>query len=556
MSNRTAGWAICVSMALVIVLGCAVYANSLRGAFVYDDTGLVSENAYIKDWSNITKLFTENIFAGHGIKSTYYRPLQMITYVADYSLWGFNVTGYHLTNILLHILAALSVLWLINILSGDKLISALTALLFVTHPIHTEAVAYISGRAEMLYAAFVILCFIFYLKYHRSKSILTYITMLVCFILALLSKESAVVLLPLIILYHFAFKKKINLKAFLAVTFITLSYLFLRFMLLSHLRPDARLDGNIIQRIPRFLAAVVNYIKLLIMPFDLRLHYGSGSSFGFLDPVVLLGAAMIAVFLLYGFQKRHTKKLVSFGIFWFFASLLPVSGIIRLKDYMLEHWLYLPSVGFFLLAAIALAFLSRKKGFRILVVLFTTALLLFYSGITIIQNSFWRNPVVFYKRLLRYAPENENIEIRTNLANTYVRLKKYEESIPLYKEIIKVLPNDPKAYNGLGNAYFAIGETKKATALYIKAIGLDPYFAATYNNLGRVYFKEGRNQEAIELFKQAIAINPNHGSMHSNLAEAYYRAEQHELALRHAGIARKFGYNVHPKFLRLFNKSD
>ena len=153
-----------LSLVLIALLGFGVYAESLQGEFLLDDYVLVKDNVRIKSWFNLPRLFTEQIAAGGGRKWHAYRPLQMITYMTDYSLWRLNPRGYHFTNILLHLAAALSIFWLVNLLFGDRLTSLFTTLLFVAHPVHTGAVSYISGRADSLAAAAMVLCLVFYLK--------------------------------------------------------------------------------------------------------------------------------------------------------------------------------------------------------------------------------------------------------------------------------------------------------------------------------------------------------------------------------------------------------
>jgi len=138
------------SILSIVLLGIGVYANSLDGAFVWDDQHLIRENPLIKQGNNALKLFQGNILAGYGKESQAYRPLQMLTYMADYRLWKLDPRGYHVTSIFWHILAALCVFGLAFRLSANRLLALFAGLLFVSHPIHTEAVSYISGRSDPL----------------------------------------------------------------------------------------------------------------------------------------------------------------------------------------------------------------------------------------------------------------------------------------------------------------------------------------------------------------------------------------------------------------------
>ena len=149
---------------LITVLGFAVYGNAINGAFLWDDQLLIKDNQYIRDYSYLGQIFSSDTEAGAGEQSGFWRPIQIFTYTIEYSLWQLNASGYHLTNIILHILVALSVFWLVNILFDNQRLALFTGLLFVAHPIHTGAVAYISGRADSLAALFMLLCFVFYSK--------------------------------------------------------------------------------------------------------------------------------------------------------------------------------------------------------------------------------------------------------------------------------------------------------------------------------------------------------------------------------------------------------
>ena len=147
-----------INICLIIVLGFAVYANSLSGQFIWDDEFLVLKNPHIRSWTHLPKLFTGGLAAGR--YWNLYRPVQMFTYMADFFFWGLNPKGYHLTNTVLHVLTALLLYAVINLLFQDRLLSFLTVAFFTSHPIHTEAVSYISGRADSLAAVFMLAAFL------------------------------------------------------------------------------------------------------------------------------------------------------------------------------------------------------------------------------------------------------------------------------------------------------------------------------------------------------------------------------------------------------------
>ena len=262
-----------LAVVLVAVLGFAVYLTSVDGEFIWDDQYLIKENVYVKNPADLSKLFTKDIGAGTGLNSASYRPLQMLSYMANYLLGKFDTRGYHLTNILFHILAALALIWFINTVFNDRVLSLLAGLLFVAHPIHTEAVSYISGRADPMALLFMLLAFIFYIKSIHSKNINLFVLTSLSYILALLSRESVLILPALVLVYHYAFKKKIH-RNFLFILAVSLLYILLRVFVIRTDFPGDTVTTTLFERLPGFFVAVTNYLRLLLWPVGLHMEYG------------------------------------------------------------------------------------------------------------------------------------------------------------------------------------------------------------------------------------------------------------------------------------------
>jgi len=510
--------AIAISVALIIIMGFAVYANSLGGKFVYDDDLLIKDNVFIKGWPIVLKVFSAD-FNPFGLeKSAFYRPLQMITYAVDYRAWKLNVAGYHLTNILLHILAALCVYWLINILFRDTAVSVIAAVFFAVHPIHTVVVSYISTRADSLYLLFLLISFIFYIKSSRAGGALSGVIMAASYALALLSKENAVILPVLILLYHYAFREKVRLKSFVPIAGVALIYIALRMTVLRQLMTHVTANGTLIQRIPGSFAAFANYARLIFLPFGLHLEYG-GPLFSFTDPEVICGLAIMAALIFCVFRARKTDTLTFFALSWFLITLVPVSNLYPLNAYMSENWLYLPSIGFFLALAGYLGALYKKEKSRIFALALAGCLLAFYSYLTIRQNETWADPILFYKRTLSYSPGSARTY--NNLGVAYYKSGKGEDAIAAYKKALELKPDYATAYNNLANAYSDADRKEDAIAAYKKAIELNPGFTEAYYNLARTYYKMGRKDEAVAAYNKTLEINPGYAAAYNNLGIAY-----------------------------------
>lgn len=503
---------------LLCALGFTVYTNSMNGDFVWDDKNLVQNNPLVKSWPDITGIFTQDI-AGkqEAVPYGYYRPFTVMTYALNWAVGNFNVEIYHFTNIVLHILTAFSIYFLVLILFHDAALALLTAFLFVVHPVHTEAVTYISGRAGILSALFMILSFIFYIQYQKSGNKRLYAFMLIGYALALLSKENSFIFPAVLLLYHYIFKKEFKIKAFLPVLGLWAVCFYLRsvFLGFSLFNPDASDWGTSLARLPGFFVAIGSYLRLLFFPFDLHMEYGN-YYFHPYDFRFIAGVLISVLLLSYALRKRTANVLLSFSICWFFVTLLPNSSIYPVTAfYMAEHWLYLPSVGFFIIISRWLINLYRLKRLKILALFLMLGIALFYSSLTIKQNNYWREPIAFYKRTLKYAPWSERVYY--NLGLVYSRLGNYPEAIKMYK----------------------------------KAIMLKPEEYSFYNNLGSVYAYSGNYPEAITMYKKTIALNSNHSRAHFNLAQVYFAVKQYKLAVQYCDRAIELGHKVSPDFLEL-----
>ncbi|MBN1869206.1 MAG: tetratricopeptide repeat protein [Candidatus Omnitrophica bacterium] len=515
--------------ALIALLGFAVYGNSINGEFIWDDTHLVKDNLYLRGWSNLPKFFSESMGAGADAATIYsfYRPLQLITYAIDYSFWKLDVRGYHLANIFYHVLAALMVFWLITALYKDWRLSLFAGLFFVAHPIHTEAVSYISGRADSLALIFMLLSFLLYIKILERESTVYYCLMTLSYLAAILSKELSLILPFLLLLYHYTFKQKIRFKAMLPILVLNVSYIIARLTVLRFLASHVVHKTTFAQRLAGLFIAMAGYVRILVLPFNLHMEYGN-SFFRLTDPKVGLGIIVVVALFILIFKTRKTRNIAFFSLGWFLIGLFPVSNLIPINAYMAEHWLYVPSIGIFLLLARGLALLYQEKKLKALSVTAVVLFLGFYSYLTVNQNSYWKAPIPFYLRTLKYA--NKSSRVYYNLANQYRESGQNEQAVPLYQEALKIRPDYMDAYYNLGKAYGDMGKTGDAEKAYQNVIKNDPKYFSAYYNLGNLYYAAGRYNEAVDAYKTVIRINPKHIKAHNNLGVAYAGLGQKEEA--------------------------
>ena len=539
-----------LTIALIIIIisaGFIAYSSSLKGDFIWDDEYLVKENAYIKNWAHINKIVsgkmsTKNVTSAF----RFYRPLQLLTYSIDYSIWKMNSLGYHVTNVLLHALAGVALFWLINLMLGSCLIAFLTALLFVVNPVNTEAVSYISGRSDPLSAFLLFLSFIFYIKGTRGYSKIYYFLMLLSFVGALLSREASVVFMLIIPLYCFVFSERIKKSYFLSIVGMTFVYGVVRFTILKNILSNSIINTTFFQRLPGVFVSIVNYLKLLFVPYPLHMEYGK-KLFAFNDIKAIIGVVVVIVLITGAFIIRKKNKIVSFSILWFFITFIPISNLYGINAYMAEHWLYLPSIGFLLIIAYYIKRLIDVDKYKVMAIILITALIASYSVMTFKQNYYWKDSVSLYKRTLQFAPNS--FRVYNNLGMSYRNRGDLKEAIAPLKKALMINPNYAEAYINLGNTYRDLGKRKEAASFYRKVIKLKPNYGEAYNNLAIEYSATGRNMEAIKLYQKAIELNPDY-------SEAYYNlgiSQKQNGVPTEAIESYKKAININPSFAEAYN---
>lgn len=567
---------------LISCVGGLVYSNSFKNPFIWDDQILVVNNIFLKSPAKISQTFTQDIGKGGNVEYHFYRPLQIFTYQLDYWFWKLNVKGYHLTNTILHIGTALAMYWLLNIIFEIRALSFFTVFLFIVHPIHTEAVTYIAGRADPLVGCFMLLSIILCLKTTSFSNLFHYCGIGVTYALALLAKEYALITPLLIFICYYAKREKARKIIFIPIVIVTLFYIFLRLVLLKHIAyPEGVITSTFFERMPGFFAAVTNYIRLLLLPFNLHMEYGL-KLFKFLDLKVIVGIGLLLI--LWYICWKQKNRLISFSIFWFFIGLLPQSNFYPINAYMAEHWVYLPSLGFFLIIGNAIYQLYSHRNTKTLSIIIFLFLISFYSLFTIKQNTIWAEPIAFYKRTLGFAPLSHRVYLNLGLSYKEKGLNEdalkafrrtlelnpkaldaynniglicwekgeLQKTLNIYNKILEIDPKYKTVYGNLANLYVDLKDAIKARDYYQKAIELDPYNPIIFNNYGMFMYTSAKDRNsAIELFKKALELDPDFADVHNNIAVAYYYVKKPELAIKHYHQAIKLGYIPNPLFTKL-----
>jgi len=531
-----------LAVLLIIGVGAAVYANALQGEFLWDDGNLVEENRYIRSWSHVPEIFTSDIGAGGDNNYHFYRPLQTLTYLLDYIFTKTDPAGYHLGNIIWHILVALALFWLVQILFQDHLLASVTAVLFVVHPVHTEAVTYISGRADPLSTFFILLTFVFYFKASEARRVSFFLLAAFSYACALFSRENVLIVPVLLLLTHYAFRKKISWPFFLSLTGLAVLYIIARFTLLKDLLNYKAHATTVFERLPGFVAALFAYVRILLLPFHLHMEYG-GWAGPWGHPQVLLGLFVLLGLLVVIFREGHRRSLVLFAPAWFLIALLPVSNLYPLNAFMAEHWLYLPSIGFFLIVARGFSVWLRRERTKIPALIGLVVLTGFWGVLTVRQSATWLKPIPFFHRLLRYVPDSSRVH--NSLGMAYNNIGEFETGVAYLERAVELSASAAasdavKAYNNLALVYNKLGRSDEAARIAQGALTIDATHSKAYNNLAISLVRLGKYEEAIEACQKALAQKPGYAKAYNTMAAAYMNLERYEESLKNYHKAIEF----------------
>ena len=531
---------------LIIAIGLICYINALWAEFVWDDFLLVVNNPLIKSFNNFKTIFTSELSP----KFDYYRPLQTLAYLLDYHLYNLKAWGFHLTNIIIHILNALLVFLIFKIITKNLFISLAGALLYVCAPIHTEAVTFISGRADLLLACFSLLAFLFYIKER-------YISSLLFFILSLLSKEEAMIFPLILIVYDLCFKRQIikkKLKIYSLFFLFNILYVILRLSVFNFSQKPVFFRKiyfspqiNIFSRFLTFLKSILVYLKIIVLPVNLHMERKMEVTKNIFDPYVIafLIGFILCFYLVFKFVKR--RNFILFGLGWFFITLIPQSSFI-FPLILAEHFLYLPCIGIFLIAGIFLERMrQRKKSFTFILL---SIWILFYSSLTIIHNSNWVNPLRFYRWTLKFSPYSHKVHYA--LGNYYVQYGMFELALKEYRKAIEIDKNFQSSelnpdyieniykkdslllsfiHHNIGVILSQKGLLDDAEQEYKKSIALNSRLIEAYNDLGCLYIKQGKFLEAQNILNEALKINPNFEKAYYNLGVIYAEKKEFKKAI-------------------------
>ncbi|GEM_PF-441867 len=528
---------ILVKFFILCGLGLAIYAQTFDDPFHFDDAVTIVNNKavhYLPDWPATFKAICE------------FQPSRFVTnltFALNYYVHAFDVFGYHLINLLVHLIAACLVWWLGELLlvvqerTKDKPsnhrknknipvetsplahVPFLAALVFLAHPVNTQAVTYISQRYESLAALFYVASVCLYIRGRmagKKQALPFFVSATVCGLLAMFSKETAITL-PLMIVFieYFWFRREIDPKqghgprwgwvvALCLASLVVIPAVF-RFnytQILFAERPSQSHPGDVLTFPTYFLTqfrVLMTFARLLFVPVGLNLDYDFPMSHTLFEPETFLGFLFVVGFLVLAWRARRPYPILAFAILWFFITLS--ANFIPRTHVIFEHKLYLAATG--AIPALSLWLFRFFKNRRALTVGFMVVIAIF-SCLAFMRNKVW------------------------------------DTDVGLWQDVIQKSPHKARVYLGLGAAYATAGELDSALKYLTQAATMmsDPH---PYNNRGMVYVRKKQDDLALEDFNKTIAINPAFVDGYVNRGELLARRKHYHEALADFNKAIEFG---------------
>lgn len=499
---------------LIFILGGILYFKSLFFGFSYlDDNALILNNlSFLQNIGNIFTAFTQEVFYASHSSAAYFRPILTISFMPEAILGGVSPFLYHLTNVIIHLIAASLVFKLLTKLNYSRIVSLFLSVIFLVHPALTQAVAWIPGRNDSILTVFVLASFIFFLNFINSKKSMSAVWSGIFFGLAIFTKETALVLPVIFILYLWVrgfLERDILIKIGVGWVLALVVWLPLRHFALLQNSIHLSFYDTIVSFFQN-LPVIVQIFGKAVVPFNL-------STMPIIEDTTflwgLLALLIFAIFSMFQAYDPKTSKrnfhIMLFGVTWFFMFLFPtfIKTDPSSVSYFIDHRLYLPIVG--LLIVIAESNLGRftEINNRIHLAVWLSIILVFLGTTFMYENNF-SGRLAFWENASKNSPHLPLAQ--KNMGAMYHLDGQYDSALLYYEKALALNPLETMIHSNIGLIYANQELYDKAEAEYIKELSFNPSYDGAHYNLGLLYFKTEHFELAKKEFEKTLQINPDY----------------------------------------------
>ena len=521
---------VCIFLAVLVWV---VFGQTLGHDFVnYDDPRYVYENTKITSGLSIAGIG----WAFTHIHSENWHPLTTISHMLDCQLYGLKAGWHHLTNVLLHAIAAVLLFLVLQQMTSAPWRSAFVAAVFAIHPLHVESVVWVAERKDVLSGVFFMLTLLAYAHYVRAPSIRRYLTLALLLTAGLMSKPMLVTLpFVLLLLDYWPFQRfaqglqsrtrpvpwldrqstklileKIPLVGLSAVSGIV-TFLAQR----GALGWTAQLP--ILWRANNAVVTYITYIWQMLWPVKLAVFYPHPENRLPVWEIILALAALIAISAA-AFARRKNRPYFIVGWLWYLIMLVPVIGLVQVGwQGRADRYTYLPQIGLYIIGTWTVADWSASWRHRREILSVAAAIIIgVLSWFAWIQTSYWRDSETLFTHALAVTSNND--VAKNNLGIVFLRKGNLGEAISLLQAAVDLRPENSPAHENLAKALLQKGQVTDALVHYRKLIELQPYNIEVHNIVGTVLIQQGRIREGVEEWQKVLAFQPDNGNAISNLA--------------------------------------
>lgn len=499
---------------LISAIGFLLYFKSLFFDFTYlDDNALILNNLpFLQNFSNVFHAFTRDVFNILDGSAAYYRPLLTVSFMPDAAIGGALPIMYHLTNIIIHILAACLVFKLLTKLKYPKTLSLLLALIFTVHPVLTQAVSWIPGRNDSLLTVFVLASFIFLVNFVEKRTFWPIIWSVIFFAAALFTKETALVL-PLLFLFYLWIRGCLDKFTFLKFgagwLMTLLAWLFLRHLALQNPLPLSAMGeaSSVLMNLP----AGIQLFGKVFFPFNLSVMPIIQDTAFFWGMLAIIPTTLLIIFQIN--DKSLSKKnnyTMLFGLLWFLVFLMPTFAVpdSSTATNFFEYRLYLPIIG--LLIFLAESRLGRQfnKPFGNWLLPIWVFVIIIFFGLTFTNENNFSDKFAFWESAVAASPDSPLAQ--RNLGAMYYLDGNYNMAETYFNNAVALNYYEPMVHNNLGLIYAGRGLFSKAEAEYLAELSFNPGYDSAHYNLGLLYYQTNRFKGAAKEWEKTLEINPNY----------------------------------------------
>ena len=574
-----------ISMALVVVT-LIPYLQCLNHDFIsyYDDDLYVTSNFYIRD--GLCKAIS---WAFMTYRAANWHPLTWISLALDYQVYGLDTMGFHLTNILLHLLNTILLFLVLSRMTKAVWKSAFVAALFAIHPVHVESVAWVCERKDVLSILFWLLTMYAYVVYAEKPNIGRYALVFLGLGLGLMAKPMLVSLpLVLLMLDYWPLNRfgKVSITKLvlekLPLFALVLGSCIITFIAQKHGGAVGSLESvSVANRIGNSSVSYIAYILKMLWPSKLAIFYPlkiQDAGMVILSTVTFAALSVLAIY--YGRKSRYLLV----GWLWYVITLMPVIGLVQVgTQAMADRYTYVTLIGLFMIAAWGIPDLLKRKDSTLGIAAGFVIVIL--TACTCVQAGYWQNNstvfshaadvtsdnFVAYSNLSTMAKDQGNmakameyaqeaVNANPNYAPSQVALANIllidnvPQAIEHYRQAIKLNPDHTIAHNNLGTALISQNDLAGAEKEFSEALRVDPYYPEAYINLGVVKARQGKLINAVEDWERAAELSPDNQQVHKNLAIALCELGRYSDAWAEIDLCEKCGGTPDPRTVQQLSR--